>query len=112
MPFIEVFVKYADFGGRAARSEYWPFQIVNVIIRVALFVLAWQAGWWLIVLLVLYGLASFIPSWALSVRRLHDTGRSGWSLLLHFIPFFGSLVLFIFYLMGSDGDNEYGPEPR
>lgn len=111
MPFIEVFQKYADFGGRAKRSEFWSFAIVDTIIRIALFVLALQVSWWLLALLSLYGLVVFIPGWAVTVRRLHDTGRSGWWLLLSLVPL-GVLVLFIFYLMGSDGDNEYGPEPR
>lgn len=110
MPFVGPFLKYADFGGRAARLEYWTFQALNVGIRVILFILAWQSSWWLLAVLAVYGLAAFLPSWALSVRRLHDTGRTGWWLLLHLIPF-GSFVLFIFYLMGSDGDNEYGPTP-
>ena len=110
MPFVGPFLKYADFGGRAARMEYWTFQVLNVGIRVILFILAWQSSWWLLAVLVVYGLAAFLPSWALSVRRLHDTGRTGWWLLLHLIPF-GSLALFVFYLMSSDGDNEYGPTP-
>lgn len=110
MPYFEVIGKYADFGGRAARAEYWLFQIVNAAIRIGLVILAWAVSWWLIILLVIYGLALFLPTWALSVRRLHDTGRSGWWLLLHWVPF-GSFVLFIFYLMGSDGPNDYGPEP-
>lgn len=111
MPYFEVFAKYADFSGRAARLEYWTFSIVNFIISIIGWVMAFTISWWLLALLAIYGLIVFIPGWAVSVRRLHDTGRSGWWLLLGFIPF-GGFVLLIFCLMGSDGDNEYGPEPR
>lgn len=111
MPYIEVIAKYADFGGRAARLEYWLFQVIHHIIWLALLIPAITVSGWLFIPFGIYGLATFLPRWALSVRRLHDTGRSGWWLLLHLVPF-GSFVLFIFYIMGSDGNNEYGPEPR
>ena len=110
MPFFQPLIRYADFNGRSNRTEYWPFQIINVAIRVGLIILAFAVSWWLLVIFVLYGMAVFVPSWALSVRRLHDTGRTGWWLLLHLIPF-GILILAIFYLSGSDGDNQYGPQP-
>ena len=55
----------------------------------------------------------FIPGITVAVRRLHDTGRTGWWLLLSFVPFFGPIILLIFYLIDSDpGDNEYGPNPK
>ena len=61
---------------------------------------------------MLYGLATFLPSLAVAVRRLHDTDKSGWYLLLSLVPFV-SLVLFVFYLLeGNNGKNQYGNDPK
>ncbi len=63
------------------------------------------------ILSALFGLAVLIPSLSVSVRRLHDTSRTGWWLLIAFVPLIGAIVLIIFYVMESHGDNEYGPAP-
>lgn len=93
--------KYATFSGRARRSEYWWF---------CLFCMLWC---WIPIVNIILGLIFFIPSLAVAVRRLHDTGRSGWWLFLGLIPIIGSIVLFVFNVTDSQpGNNQYGPNPK
>lgn len=116
-----VWQKYARFDGRSRRKEYWMFQLVNLIIGVALgacILISFFAARSLSVSVALgivyglYGLATLIPSLAVSVRRLHDIGRSGLWLLICLIPG-GSLVIFVFSVLdGTPGPNEYGPDPK
>ena len=110
--YLKVLKKYAVFSGRAQRKEYWMFFLFNFIIAFVLgFVegLAGGPG----VLGSLYGLAVLIPGIAVSVRRLHDTNRSGWWLLISVVPFIGGIVLLIFMVGDSQpDDNRYGPNPK
>ena len=109
--YLEALVNYADFGGRASRSEYWWFYFFNAIVIIVLAMLTASARLPEPVLLV-YIVGTIIPSLAVSVRRLHDTNRSGWWLLLGLVPF-GGLVLLFFYIMpGTPGPNSYGSEFR
>jgi uncharacterized membrane protein YhaH (DUF805 family) len=115
--YIEVLKKYAVFSGRARRREYWMFVLVNVIIAVVLTmiegILDPDSESSRSTLATLYGLAVLIPSLAVSVRRLHDTGRSGWWLLICLIPIIGTIVLLIFMIQnGRPTDNQYGPNPK
>ena len=96
--------KYAVFSGRASRKEYWLFSLWNLPIA---FVLALIA----LPLYVLYVLGILLPALAVGVRRLHDTNRSAWWLLLYIVPFGGIAVFVFFCLKGTDGDNDYGPDP-
>lgn len=112
---------YANFNGRARRSEYWYFVLANIVILVPIIAI----GAFLIALMemerfapalagvaILYNLFIFIPSVAVSVRRLHDIGKSGWFYLLNFIPL-GSIVLLIFYFQDSDmRTNRWGDNPK
>ncbi len=118
---LGVFKKYADFDGRARRSEYWYYTLMNIIVMISLYIL-------LIVsavsesiifsilfgaLYLIYALGSLIPSLAVGVRRLHDVGKSGWMLLVGLIPLVGGIWLIV--LMATDsqvGENEYGPNPK
>ncbi len=108
-----VLTKYAVFDGRARRTEYWMFTLFNVIIAVVLSLIdrvLFGSGHHF--LYGLYGLAVLVPSIAVSIRRLHDTGRSGWWLLLAFVPIAG-IVLLVFMCMDSQpGGNEYGANPK
>jgi len=110
--YIEVLKKYAVFSGRARRKEYWMFVLFNVIISVVLsFVegLVGSAG----VIGILYSLAVLVPGLAVSVRRLHDTGRSGWWVLINLIPLVGLIVFIVFAAQDSQaGENQYGPNPK
>lgn len=124
---------YANFTGRARRREYWMFTLINSVILIllqipvqgALIAMAAQneadtapsaglTGVTLIflILLVVYSLAVMVPSIAVTVRRLHDTGKSGWWYLLNLIPL-GSLVILVFMVLDSEpGSNKWGPNPK
>lgn len=98
------FSKYADFNGRARRSEFWFWYLFNVIIGV----ISWIPiiGW-------IISIALIIPSWAVGARRLHDTGRSGWWQLLCLLPIVGAIILIIWWCQDSHaGENEYGANPK
>jgi uncharacterized membrane protein YhaH (DUF805 family) len=116
--YFKVLRNYAVFSGRARRKEYWYFFLFNLIIIMILTSI--DHGTWLFsqtyrmgLLSSIYSLVVFIPSLAVLVRRLHDTGRSAWWLLLALIPIIGSIVLLIFAALDSDpGPNEYGLNPK
>jgi uncharacterized membrane protein YhaH (DUF805 family) len=103
--------RYADFSGRTSVGGFWRFVLVNFLVGIALGALA-QISWIFVVLYGIYVIALLIPSLAIAVRRLHDTGRSGWLLLLGLIPIVGFIILIVFYVQPSDGPNEYGPGPE
>jgi uncharacterized membrane protein YhaH (DUF805 family) len=116
--YLEVLKKYAVFTGRARRKEYWFFVLFNVIFAIALTVVDISTGLYdevydVGLLSSLYSLAVLLPSIALSVRRLHDIDRTGWWLLIAFVPLIGAIVLLIFAVLdGTPGDNRYGPSPK
>lgn len=115
--YLAVLKKYAVFEGRASRTEFWMFALFNFIVGVVLGIvdgiLHLKGTYGLGVLGGLYNLGVLLPSIGVSIRRLHDTGRSGWWLLLSFIPIIGWIVLLVFYVMESQaGDNEHGPNPH
>nr|WP_320119882.1 DUF805 domain-containing protein [uncultured Marinifilum sp.] len=110
--YLEVLKKYAVFNGRARRKEYWMFFLFNIIFGIAASLLDTLIGT-APVINSIYGLAILIPGIAVSVRRLHDTGRSGWFLLLGLIPFVGAIILLVFFATDGDtSDNEYGANPK
>lgn len=115
--YFGVWRKYAVFSGRARRAEYWYFILFSLIAYVILAVIdvfirnVTQSN--ASILLALYDLAVLIPSLAVGARRLHDTGRSAWWLLIGLIPVAGTIVLMIFFLIdGQPGANRYGPNPK
>jgi uncharacterized membrane protein YhaH (DUF805 family) len=116
--YLQALKKYADFSGRARRKEYWFFVLFNIIISVVLtvcdvFVGTYSAAASIGILTGIYTLAVLIPGIAVSVRRLHDTGRSGWWVLIALVPLVGAIVLLIFMLIDSQpGQNAYGPSPK
>lgn len=104
--------KYAEFKGRANRSQYWYFVLYNTLIGLALTMIG-EAYDSLSILSALYGLGIVIPSLAVAVRRLHDTNRSGWWLLINLLPVIGQLVLLYFYILPGDKKaNKYGTTPK
>ncbi|WP_345435094.1 DUF805 domain-containing protein [Actinoallomurus vinaceus] len=110
--YLAVLRNYAGFDGRARRTEYWMFVLFNVIITVVLDLIG-MAVRLVSILGFVYGLAVLIPSLAVGVRRLHDTGRSGWWLLIGIIPIVGTIILIVFMATPGDrGDNAYGPDPK
>ncbi|HEX5081730.1 MAG TPA: DUF805 domain-containing protein [Blastocatellia bacterium] len=117
--YLDVLKKYADFSGRARRKEYWMFVLFNILICIAIMIFSAilasiDTSLALIgtLLLVVYGLAIIVPGLAVTVRRLHDTGRSGWWILIALVPVAG-IVLLVFEVQDSTpGENEYGKNPK
>lgn len=110
--YLDVLKKYSVFNGRARRKEYWMFFLFNIIFAFVTGVidgLVGSPG----ILGLLYTLAVLIPGIAVSVRRLHDTNRSGWWLLIAFVPLIGAIALLLFFVQDSTpGKNQYGPNPK
>ena len=123
---------YANFSGRARRREYWMFSLVNAVVVLVLAGLmavgglnlftgidpnnppaVSPLGWLFFAAYTIYGLAVFVPSLAVTVRRLHDAGQSGWMYLLVLIPLIGAIVMLVFAIMDSKpGANKWGPNPK
>ena len=116
--FLLALKKYAQFSGRSQRSEYWFFVLFYILILIALTIVDTMTGlmsaaYGIGLLSGVFGLAMLIPSIAVGVRRLHDTGRTGWWILIGLIPLIGFIVLLIFYVQDSQpGANQYGPNPK
>jgi uncharacterized membrane protein YhaH (DUF805 family) len=110
--YLDVLKKYAEFDGRARRKEYWMFALINLLITLAIAIvegIVGTAG----LLGLIYGLAILLPAIAVSVRRLHDTDRSGWWLLIALVPLLGAIVLLVFMVQDSKpGTNLYGIYPK
>ena len=116
--YLYVLKNYATFSGRARRKEYWIFFLFNVLISLGLGVIDVVAGTYSVEYETgffsgLYSLLVLIPSIAVSVRRLHDTNRSGWWVVISLIPIIGVLVLFVFTCLDSQpGTNRFGVNPK
>ena len=110
--FLEPITKhYADFQGRATRTQYWLFFLIAFAINIVLSILeAFLFGSGL--LSGLFFLAILVPSLALTARRLHDMGQSGWWQLLMLIPFLGALAILVMCCLPSQPDNRYGSQPE
>lgn len=116
--YIEAITNYVNFKGRARRKAYWMFVLFNVIIMVLLSLL--DAAFDISVgysnmglIYFIYTLFILLPSISVSVRRLHDTGRSGWWYLINFVPFVGGIIFIVFMCLDSYyGENQYGPCPK
>ena len=123
--FIKAFRQYADFSGRASRQEFWMFVLFNLLLAMAwAFVAGLLTGllggsfnqesrlMFMYKLIAIYYAVTAVPAMAVGVRRLHDTGRSGWWMLVSLIPFAGGIWLIVLMcLNGSAGDNRYGSRP-
>lgn len=121
--YLTVLKKYAVFKGRARRAEYWYFLLFNAIVSIILGILGKAIGVFNItigtigneinILSIVYGLAVFMPGLAVSARRLHDVGKSGWMILINLIPLIGTIWILILMTRESvSGENEYGPNPK
>jgi len=103
--YFKVLQNYVNFNGRARRSEYWYFVLFNIIISILLAIIGTVVGAADIISNI-YSLAVLLPSIAVSVRRMHDVGKSGWFIL---IPIYNLILAFT---NGDSGENEYGPDPK
>jgi uncharacterized membrane protein YhaH (DUF805 family) len=130
--YLQAMRKYADFSGRARRREYWFYELFTTLIGAAIVLIilvsvagsaralnvgmAGTAGMGagaLGIFYIVYGLGNLLPSLAVSVRRLHDTGRSGWWVFISLVPLAGGIVLLVFFLLDSQpGANRFGPNPK
>jgi uncharacterized membrane protein YhaH (DUF805 family) len=116
--YLKVLKQYADFNGRARRKEYWMFALFNMIFVIAAMILDNMLGLtigqlYYGVFYFLYVLAVFVPGLAVAVRRLHDVGKSGWMMLIAFIPIVGAIWLLILMVTDSNsGENQYGSNPK
>jgi uncharacterized membrane protein YhaH (DUF805 family) len=116
--YLEALKKYTVFTGRARRKEYWFFVLFNILISMALAIVdyftgTYNAAYGMGLLGGLYALAVLIPAIAVTVRRLHDTGRSGWWILIVLVPIIGGIWLIVLMVLDSEaGTNKYGPNPK
>ncbi|GAC1562808.1 MAG: DUF805 domain-containing protein [Vulcanimicrobiaceae bacterium] len=120
--YVSVLRSFANFTGRAGRREYWSFVLVNLLIVLAaeipIYVLDLLFGWNVLSMLLgiavgIFALVTLVPSIAALVRRLHDTGRTGWWVLVALVPVIGGLALLVLSVLeGTPGPNRYGPDPK
>lgn len=123
--YVEVLRKYAVFDGRARRKEYWMYALVSTLIYIVYMIVAGLAlalvghsdngavALLIMIPLGLYLMAVIVPGLAVTVRRLHDTGRSGWWILISFVPFVGGIILLVFMCLDSEpGPNLHGLNPK
>ncbi|MFJ3964996.1 DUF805 domain-containing protein [Streptomyces sp. NPDC090036] len=107
--YTDVLKKYAVFSGRATRREYWMFTLIDTVFLIALFLLDSYLG--TTVPESVYALAVLPPTIGVSVRRLHDTGRSGWWIIAALVPLIGAFWLLWVMTIPSSTDESYGPYP-
>ena len=135
--FLQPYQKYAQFSGRATRSEYWGFYLFQMLVGGALVLLMLVGGGFSILagagtphsqslaapaggivflfaalVFVIFIFASLIPSYAVAARRLHDRGMTGWLQLLMFVPVGNLVLLVLLALPGNEGDNQHGADPK
>ncbi|CBG91462.1 DUF805 domain-containing protein [Citrobacter rodentium] len=111
--YLDVLRQYSVFTGRARRKEYWMFVLINMIVSAIINVIQSVVGMDAPYISMLYSLAVLLPSIAVAVRRLHDTERSGWWLLLSLIPIIGTIVIIVFLCQhGTAGSNRFGADPK
>ncbi len=109
--YILALKKYAIFNGRSRRMEYWAFNLVNLLILSVLGAVDYMTG--TLRLSPIFALAVLIPTLSVTVRRLHDTNRSGGWLLILLVPILGELLFLIYMLLeGKRARNQYGPDPK
>ena len=115
--YLDAWKNYVTFTGRSRRQAYWMFVLFNILAIILanlidnVLGLVGDGGYGPVS--TIYGLAVFLPGLALAIRRLHDTGRSGWWMLISFLPIIGLIVLIVFFVQDSQpGSNQYGPNPK
>ena len=110
--YIEALKKYTTFSGRSRRKEYWMFMLFNILISIVFSLIDSLTGLNHILSRIYY-LAIIIPSIAVAVRRLHDTGKNGWWYFINILPIIGSIWFLVLMCMDSqNGENQYGRNPK
>ena len=123
--YLHVLQNFNNFSGRARRKEYWMYSLFQGVIGFSLYLISFifftnildysnEKGLYSSLLLfVIFLMLHFIPNIAITVRRLHDTGKSGWWYLLSLIPYIGPFILFIFLVLdSSEEENQWGVNPK
>jgi len=116
--YFTVLKKFSEFSGRSRMSEYWVFTLMNFIFMIIAILLDNLFGTTITslpfgVISIVYSLVLILPCIAVFVRRMHDTGKSGWNIFLSFIPLVGVVWLLALCITeGTAGDNEYGADPK
>lgn len=118
--YLKVLRQYTDFNGRARRKEYWMFVLFNFIFAIVAMLLDNLLGityggmpYGYGPIYTIYGLAVFLPSLAVLIRRLHDIGKNGWWVFISLIPLAGGIWLLVLLATDSQpGENEFGPNPK
>jgi uncharacterized membrane protein YhaH (DUF805 family) len=111
--YIEAIKKYAVFTGRSRRSEYWYFVLFNFLAAIAIGIVSVIINDRDNTLSRLYTLAMFLPALGVTIRRLHDIGKSGWWIFMVLIPLVGAIILIVWEATdGQPGSNKYGPNPK
>ncbi len=109
--YLDALRHYADFTGRARRRDFWLFVLFNLIFMFVAAILDMIFGTYLFY--PLYSLGVLLPSWAVAIRRLHDTDHCGWWILIGLVPFIGWIWLLVLYVQpGTSGENRYGFDPQ
>ncbi len=119
--------RYADFSGRSRRKDYWMFTLFNILVMFGIVIIGGILGGFtpdesgamslgggiMLGLIGIYALALFIPALAVQVRRFHDQDKSGWFVLLGFIPYVGGIIVLVFMCLdGTRGKNRFGDDPK
>ena len=103
--YTDAFRRYADFRGRTGRPGYWYFSLLSMLAWFAVSLVSAGLG-------ALYVLAAFLPTLGVTIRRLHDTDRSGWWCLVSLLPVVGTVVMLVFLVgAGTQGGNHFGDAP-
>ena len=111
--YTDVIRRYTDFDGRSDRPEFWWFGLINhrepVVWAIGIAAFGFPTGE---LVAVLYGLVTLLPALGVEIRRLHDTNRTGWWILISLIPIIGGIILIVFFASaGTQGSNRFGPQP-
>ena len=117
LPFVNAWLKmlanFSDFKGRTSREDYWWAVVGNIIISIVLGLIGGLLGSFGSVLVTLISLVLAVPGIALTVRRLHDIGKSGWFVLISLVPLVGVILLIVWLAkVGDEDDNQYGSNPK
>jgi uncharacterized membrane protein YhaH (DUF805 family) len=104
---------YFDFNGRTRRTAFWYYMLVYVVIYIVLAIVQSVAHMTTPIITSIFALALLLPTLGMEVRRLHDTNRSGWWVLIALVPLIGIILLIVWWAAaGTTGSNEYGPDPK
>ena len=111
--YLDVWKKFADFGGRSRRKEFWLFWLINMAINFVLSFLTAKLGVVGTIITGIFGLAILVPSLAVAIRRMHDIGKSGWWICINFVPLIGTIWYIVLAAKDSEaGNNQWGAYPK